>query len=121
RPEALDGVRRPARGSGSAGRPEPFRLLHPAAAPAIGCRPSRCSQEGSTLFGIRPYRDTDGEAAEQIGALAAGWRDAAALRLVAGDPLVGHLQIVDRGTTSTRRQGVCDMYLIVVPEQRRRG
>ncbi len=70
---------------------------------------------------IRPYAAADEEAAIRLGAIAGAWGDCASLRLVAGEPLVGHLQIVDRGTTPVRRHGVCDMYLIVARERRRQG
>jgi GNAT superfamily N-acetyltransferase len=70
---------------------------------------------------LRPYRDTDAEAVRRIGGVAAAWRGATVVRLVAGDPVVGHLYIVDRSTTAVRRTGVCDLLLMVAPEHRRRG
>jgi mycothiol synthase len=73
------------------------------------------------MFDLRPYQETDEEAVKRIGAVAAEERDCAALRLVAGEPIAGHVQIVDRSTTPIRRQGVCDMYLIVAPQRRRQG
>jgi GNAT superfamily N-acetyltransferase len=70
---------------------------------------------------LRPNHADDEPAIKQLGALVAGWRNALELRLVAGEPAMAHPQIVDRGTTASRREGVCDLYLRVAPEQRGRG
>jgi GNAT superfamily N-acetyltransferase len=49
------------------------------------------------------------------------WDQHVALHLVAGDPVAGHVQAVDRGTTPSRRPGSIEMRLTVALDHRRRG
>lgn len=74
------------------------------------------------MYDIRPFTQEDRRAVEAMGLVIIDyWDQHVALHLVAGDPVVGHLQAVDRGTTPTRRPGNIEMRLTVAPEHRRRG
>jgi GNAT superfamily N-acetyltransferase len=71
---------------------------------------------------IRPFREEDRSFIAAFGAAAIDWWDQhVTLHLVAGTPVVAHLQIVDRGTTPERRPGRMEMRLTVAPDHRRRG
>jgi mycothiol synthase len=71
---------------------------------------------------IRPFAEEDRATITALGVTIIDWWDQhVALHLVAGDPAVAHLQIVDRGSTPTRRPGRTEMRLMVAPEHRRRG
>src|SRR5204863_6106799 len=71
---------------------------------------------------IRPFHPEDRAAADALGVtIIDDWDQHMALHLVAGDPAVGHLQAVDRGTTPSRRPGSIEMRLTVTSDHRRRG
>jgi len=77
------------------------------------------SQHG---YPIRPFREEDRAAVAAMGLqIIAWWNPYAALHLVAGDPAVAHLQIMDHSSTPTRRPGRLEMRLTVAPEHRRRA
>jgi mycothiol synthase len=74
------------------------------------------------IYPIRPFTENDRPAVAAMGVEVIDyWDQHAALHLVAGDPAVGHLQAVDRGTTPSRRPGSIEMRLTVAPGHRRRG
>ncbi len=74
------------------------------------------------MYHIRPFAEKDRLAVEAIGVeIIDYWDQHVALHLVAGDPVVGHLQVVDRGTTPSRRPGSIEMRLTVAPAHRRQG
>lgn len=74
------------------------------------------------VYRIRAYTHGDRPAVEALGAQVIDyWDRGVALHLVAVDPVAGHLQAVDRGTTPRRRPGSIEMRLTVAPEHRRRG
>jgi len=74
------------------------------------------------MYRIRPYTHEDRPAVEALAAqVIDSWNRGVGLCLVAGDPVVGHLQAVDRGTTPGRRPGSIEMRLTVAPEHRRQG
>ncbi len=95
--------------------------------------------DGVSTYSIRPFRDDDRAAIVAIdnGDLppfrrytVEDWRnedrrrlpEEVSLRLVAGEPGVGYLEVVDRGTSSTRRAaGVCELELQVAHEWRGEG
>jgi GNAT superfamily N-acetyltransferase len=71
---------------------------------------------------LRPFTESDRPAVEAMGAeIIDAWDQHVALHVVAGDPIVGHLQAVDRGTTPHRRLGSIEMRLTVAPDHRRQG
>jgi GNAT superfamily N-acetyltransferase len=71
---------------------------------------------------IRPFTEQDRATVTALGTtIIDWWNQHVALHLVAGDPVVAHLQIVDRGSTPTRRPGRTEMRLMVAPEHRRLG
>ena len=74
------------------------------------------------MYHIRPFAEKDRLAVEAIGVeIIDYWDQHVALHVVAGDPVVGHVQAVDRGTTPSRRPGSIEMCLTVAPEHRRQG
>jgi mycothiol synthase len=74
------------------------------------------------MYPIRPFTEHDRPGVEAMGVeIIDYWDQHGALHLVAGDPVAGHLQAVDRGTTPSRRPGSIEMRLTVAPEHRRRG
>jgi mycothiol synthase len=74
------------------------------------------------MYAIRPFTEKDRSAVEAMRIeIIDYWDQHVALHLVAGDPAVGHLQAVDRGTTPSRRPGSIEMRLTVAPDHRRRG
>jgi GNAT superfamily N-acetyltransferase len=74
------------------------------------------------VYPIRTFREEDRPAVEAMGvAIIDWWNQHACLHRVAGDPVVGHLQIVDRGSTPLRRPGRMEMRRTVAPEHRLRG
>jgi GNAT superfamily N-acetyltransferase len=71
---------------------------------------------------VRLFTAEDRPVVEAIGGeIIDYWDQHVALHLVAGDPMVGHLQAVDRGTTPSRRPGSIEMRLTVAPAHRRQG
>jgi GNAT superfamily N-acetyltransferase len=71
-------------------------------------------------YPIRTFTEADRPAVEAMGfPIIDWWNQHAALHLVAGEPAVAQMQIVDRGTTPTRRPGRTEMRLFVAPGHRR--
>lgn len=74
------------------------------------------------MYRIRAFTHEDRPAVEALGVeIIDAWDRWVALHLVAGDPVVGHLQAVDRATTPRRRPGSIEVRLTVAPEHRRQG
>ncbi len=96
-------------------------------------------RNGVSMYAIRPFRDDDRSAIVAIDNrdlppfrryTVDDWRhedrrrlpEEVALRLVVGQPAVGYMEVVDRGTSTTRRTGgVCELELRVAHERRGEG